>query len=535
MSGVDKNSILESVMGEARDGYADFLRERTQEIEASPEDFSKDTRREGDYDLENKVTLEKTREIETEHGDSFEPIKTEEIKQAEREKFDELMGVVDKFKALAKKTKKIEEELRDATKAKEDHYSSTNSLGRVVLSDNRRESGFVTLKNEVGQNLQEMIALKRDILDKLSNIISSELRAKIYERFERKKPDEVGMSSEVILETESDEHTEALKQGALNHKVQKIVEPNLLKIAKKKEADDSLSEKGSGDHLLPGIDLDMEGEGAKEEDVEVADSVGPEPLVEAEPVAPSEISKPEVAPEPIFVPEPKAEPHTYVDMMEIGEDGEPRSIVNPTGEFQEDSIAAGTASLPVKLKPTNVADYIRAEKNELGGEIDTVRARVRKIAEGIPGVQYRPVEQPRNIDNIKPPVPRVEQVVETPLSATPSEQKLGPDITIDTPEIPQAPSSEETGNVVDIKPVIEARQAAEPEQQVEQPSPPEPKRGFLDRFKVFGRKSDGAMPTNTEELVKHIDGKGGELDTSHIFNATSTEQGQESEQAQKAA
>ena len=148
-----------------------------------------------------------------------------------------------------------------------------------------------------------------------------------------------------------------------------------------------------------------------------------------------------------------------MDMMEIGEDGEPRSIVNPTGEFQEDSIAAGTASLPVKLKPTNVADYIRAEKNELGGEIDTVRARVRKIAEGIPGVQYRPVEQPRNIDNIKPTVPRVEQVVETPLSATPSEQKLGPDITIDTPEIPQAPSSEETGNVVYIKPVIEARQA----------------------------------------------------------------------------
>ena len=40
-----------------------FLRERTQEIEASPEDFSKDTRREGDYDLENKVTLEKREKL----------------------------------------------------------------------------------------------------------------------------------------------------------------------------------------------------------------------------------------------------------------------------------------------------------------------------------------------------------------------------------------------------------------------------------------------------------------------------------------
>lgn len=527
----EKTQILNSSTEEVLE---DFLRERTKEVSVSPEDFSKDTLREGDYGQENRVTLEKAREIETEHGDSLEPIKTEAIEQAEQEKFDELDKAVDKFEALAMETRKVEKELKDAEETREEHYSSTASLGRTVRSDNRRETEFVALKTKVRQKLKEMIALKKDILDKLSDIKNVELRLRVYDRFKKKIADEVGMSSEVLLETVSAKHQDDLRHEALHQSALDIIGPNLERKAKKKElesaktiqpieADDSLKkediaeplEKGSGDHLLPGIDLEVEGESAKGEDIEIARAAGPELSVEEEPAAPPlEVLKPEVVPESIPVPEPKTEPHTYVEMMEIGGNGELRSVVNTTGELKEDSIAAGAVPLAIKTKPANVAEYIQAEKKEFEGEVDTVRKKVTEIADRIPGVQFRPIEQPRNIDNIAPPAPKAEQ----PIVPT-------PDQSIDS--IKSEPVQNEI--TVDAVPAIATGQA-EPEQQAPEPLQKQGG-GFLSR--LFGRKSDGTIPTNTEDLVKHIDRKGGELDTSHIFNATNTEP--ETKQMEKAA
>jgi hypothetical protein len=473
---IDKNSILENVIGEARDGYADFLRERTKEVSASPQDFSKDTKKEGDYGLENKVTLEKAQKMEQEQGDSSLPIETEAIESIEKEKLDKLMEAVDKFETLAEETKKIEKELQEAQKAREEHYGSY--AGKITSADQNQERGFVALKAEVGQKIIEMVALKGDILDKLSQLDDGELREKVYQRFLTEKPDLVGMSSEVLLETKSARHEEDLKQRALHHRAIKIIEPNLKRIAKKKElagananqlersgvdelrADDNIEEEASqkaamteeenNSQILPGIKMGM-GEDEEEASTEspAAVSTSAQPKVKEEPSIVSlkpTVEEPEAKPEPMPASksELEAETHPPVELMLIDSEGNPTSITDSIGKFEEDSITADAALEPSKPK---LADSI----------VDRVQADKEAIAKRI-GLELRkPAEPTRRMDSLIPSAPEVDQAAEpvkvNPISVKPIDRNKEVSNVENTPVIPEKsgiPAYRQAGKIVNL-------------------------------------------------------------------------------------
>ncbi|MCL5411101.1 MAG: hypothetical protein M1324_04685 [Patescibacteria group bacterium] len=475
-----------------------------------------------------------TKKIEENLTDLAEKPK-EGINPLEQEKFNELMKAVDKFEVLAEKTKEVEKALHKATSDREEHYGSY--AGKITSVDQNRERGFVALKAEVGQKLEEMIALKGDILNKLGELTDKELRTKVYERFLAERPDEVGMSSEVILETKSDGHKEDLKQRTLHHRAMEIIRPNLERKARQKESVETgtsdtvggetavkpvLAEEGDNDHLLPDIEMMGMGEGEKRATTKTPQVVVSQPEIKAEP--------PIVSTEPKII-EPKVEPevqtHPPVEYMKIGPDGEPTSITDTIGEFGEESITAGTASEPVKSRSTDVVDYIQAEKA--------------KIAERIGVKLEQPATEPvRKIDNFIPPTARIDQTAQAANinqaaeSIKSTEIVAQPELLNQTaaqePIINQAPSvqapSESTEDEItmDVMPAISAQQV-ESEQQALEPLQKQGG-GFLSG--LFRRKSDGAAPTDRDGMIKHIDRQGDDLTAAHIRSM-------EAEQEEKAA
>ncbi|MFA4996226.1 MAG: hypothetical protein WC536_03765 [Patescibacteria group bacterium] len=527
-------------------------------------------------------------------GSAVEASQEKGIETSEQEKFDELMEAVNKFEELAKETKNIEKELQEAERAHDEHYSSY--AGKITLADQNRERGLVTLRAEVGQKLEEMIVLKGDILDKLSDIKSHELRAKTYERFERKKPDEVGMSSEVKLETKSDKHTDDLKHRTLNHKAREIVKSNLEKIAKKKTeaekivvevapenvepsvqeetavANDLKEEEirnNSEDHLAPGIQIgrEEESETPKPEEVQTK---SPKDIIEQKAV----IDIPEQKPQPVAenkseIKDKPSEPP--VEIMEIGPDGDPVSVTDNEGDFREDEITFVDGSAQQNIPQSKVGE---SEKQKVDSSefIDKIREKQSEIAERMGLELKKPVAEPiRKIDDFLPPTSRIEQAAETieqdlnkPIAAAKAEpiidektvssipvipeksgiqdsdrlvdsrlrgndnveggndnakmaesddQILTQNIQTAEPVVPEQkiepvqPVTEEVGNndagnMIDIKPAIEAKEI-----QLEQPLP-EQKRGFFGR--IFG--GNNADRHGAEVIA----GKGDELTADHI-------------------
>jgi len=532
---VDKEKFLNSVLSEGREGYADFVAARQKETKPTNNQLGK---------IEVEASQEKKVDV------------------AELMKFDELMGAVDKFEELAKETKKAEKELQEAVGDREEHLSSTQSLGKTVLADHRRERGLVTLKADVGQKLEEMIAIKGDILDKLSDVKSHELRAKIYERFERKKPDEVGMSSEVKLETKSDKHADDLKQRALHHRVTDIVGPNLVRINKRKAeakkiaaepvsknvepvAEEDLTnvskeiEKKREDHLAPGIQIG-----------EAADLKTPEPRIDSENIA---VEKPkDVIAEPTSESKPNnvaetenqsevvdKQPDLPVEIMEIDSNGEPVNVTNNEGGFQEDKVVSDLSE-DSRLLSSSLSDEAQASESNDGNdkikaEVDEVKGKIKTIKGRID--EMRPEEPVRNIENFVPPTSRIDQaakatgqdlnkpqpVVElakpieeakpvaeiNPLPELSVQPEVQPEPIISEQKIePVQPVVEGVGNntdannnVIDIKPAIEARDV-----QAEQPVQEQKRRFF---GKLFG--GNNADRHGAERITKQKEVTAGDI------------------------
>lgn len=481
MATINKQLILNDVLTEGREGYADFLRDKYKPEEISQKETLENARKLGKGDFAEEVV---------ERKDTAVPVEKVEIDEKEGSDFEKVIELAEEFHMLQARAGDVERELAGVVAERKKYYNDGRAVGKKILVDHRLgyEGQLFALEDERETLSKKTKDLKFEIIELFGKITDLSEKRRIYEYFE-KNDDELG-----------------LKDKILNFRTQDIVAKNQEKKAAlaawQKEAEESKTKPepeimpATESNLISGIKI---GEGLDDKPEKIEPAVIPEAkadaVIEDKPAtvgADLNAAKPEET--------AKTEPvkNNFTDFATFGPDGNAASN-STTKDFNEDVVPSDISSIDDlignKTSDTTATDQPKRFENDIADIKDRI---------GLPPTEKMPPlkdfgaldttldNQSKNSSTAeieqKAPALKPEEVV-VPL---PVDKSTTEDIT---------PAAVPPAEVPPNQPPATTAPAAV--QNFEAPEP-EKRGGFFDRLLRRGNKSTENNPMSRHDVVKNM-------------------------------